>query len=233
MAGSYLSFEERFRGSFETVREEQGKYLRFFSSAPVVDLGCGRGEFLDLLREAGMDGWGVDAHPEMVAAARGRGLAVKSGEVIETLAGQPEGSLGGIFMCHVIEHLPRPQVLRFVELAASRLQPGGALVIETLNPQCVFAHAPFTMDLTHEWPIHPQTLQFLLEAHGFGDFETIYREYLPEEMLRVMPSASPQGAFDAAVVEAFRKLQTIVDLAFRHFIYALAAKKPATSNSDP
>lgn len=234
MGFSYVAFEDRFRGSFDVVREEQQKYVPFFVDAPgpVVDLGCGRGEFLDLMREAGVGSWGVDTHSEMRAACRSRGLDVRDEDVIAHLESLEPASIGGLFMSHVVEHLPRRDVLRFGELAGSRLRPHGVVVVETLNPACVFAHAPFTMDLTHEWPIHPQTLQFILEANGFGEFETLYRQYLPPDMLQLVDTGVAAATpFERTVLDALQKLQTVVDLSFKNFIYALAAKRAAASNT--
>lgn len=228
---SYVDFETRFRGDSGAVADEQRTWLPFFADAPgpVVDLGCGRGEFLALLGEAGVPCWGVDLSPEMAAAARVRGADVREEPLLAHLEGLAPASLGGIFMAHVIEHLPRPDVLTVIALASSRLRPGAGIVIETLNPQCVFAHGPFTMDLTHEWPIHPQTLRFLLEAHGFVDIVPHYRQYLPDDVLAVASPALEQAVtpFERAVSVAMGKLQTIVDLAFKNFIYTMAARKPS------
>ena len=228
---SYADFEKRFRGESARVFEEQRESLRFFADAPgpVVDLGCGRGEFLALLAEAGLPCWGVDNNPEMVAVARARGADVREEPLLEHLAALEPESLGGIFMAHVIEHLPRPQVLAFIELAASRLRPGGTVVVETLNPQCLFAYAPFTMDLTHEWPVHPQTLRFLLEAHDLADIEMETRQYLPQQNLQIASPALQAAAtpFERAVAESLRNLQLIVDVAFKDFIYVMAARRPS------
>lgn len=238
MSFSYIEFENRFRGTSDVVRKEQTRFIPYFACAPgpVVDLGCGRGEFLEMLGTAGATCWGVDVNKEMVDFARARGLDVRHESAIAHLASCPPESLGGIFMSHVIEHLPRPDVLKLGELAASRLRRGGVIVVETLNPQCVFANAPFAMDFTHEWPIHPQTLQFILEGNGFEVFETVYRQYLPDEMMTLMndrtkPSSwpTPTTPFECAVTEALGKLQLYIDLAFKNFIYALAARRGRSS----
>ena len=237
MAVSYRGFEERFRGSYEVTREQQRGYLSCFAgqALPVVDLGCGRGEMVELLTTHGHVAYGVESHPEMLEAARERGLPVVEADLLEHLASLPEASLGGVFMAQVIEHVPRPRVLVLCELLASRLAPGGKVVIETLNPQCLFAYAPFYMDFTHRWPVHPLTLEYLLAAHGFAGFETRYQQYVPEDMLRLpqrfaAPDA-PQVERDLA--EALQKLQIIVDLAFRNFIYALVAERPALPAGSP
>jgi len=190
-----------------------------------VDLGCGRGEFLSLLQERGIAGFGVDASEEMRAACHARGLDVGDSDALAFLEASDRASLGGLFISHVIEHLPPPQVLRLVELAGTRIAPGGSIVVETLNPQCLFAYAPFYMDLTHVWPIHPLTLQYLLEANGFGEFATLYRQYLPDEMLQLPVLEGPASPLEARFNEAMSRLQLIIDLSFKNFIYGMGARK--------
>lgn len=229
MGLSYVEFENRFRGSSEAVLQEQSAYVADFRGAPgpVVDLGCGRGELLELLRREGIPAWGVDVSAEMLEVACARGVDARPQEALAHLESLEEGSVGGFFMGHVIEHLPRTDLPRLGSLLGSRLAPGGVVVIETLNPTCQFAHAPFTMDLSHEWPVHPQTLQFLLEAAGLGGFELRYRQYLPESMLALLPPDVPPATtpLEKALLEAVSRMQLIVDLAFRNFIYTLVARR--------
>ena len=94
----------------------------------MLDVGCGRGEFLTLLREAGVDARGIDADADMVAFCRGEGLDVDQATRSPTPGLKP-GSLGGLFAAHVVEHLPPPELVRFLELAAAALRPGGRLVL--------------------------------------------------------------------------------------------------------
>ncbi|MBM3460622.1 MAG: class I SAM-dependent methyltransferase [Armatimonadetes bacterium] len=227
MPFSYSEFEHRFRGSYEDVRAEQQKYLRFFEGAPgpVIDLGCGRGEFLSLLRERGQACYGIDSSPTMLAEAQRHDVDARDEDLLAHLDGLDDGALGGIFMCQVIEHLRREDVMEFAELASRKVAAGGVVVIETLNPQCVFSYAPFTMDLTHRWPIHPQTLQFLLEAGHFGEFEYLYRQYIPDELLQLPAPLITQGPQEAQFADAMRKLQIIIDLAFKNFVYAVSARR--------
>src|SRR2546421_7355315 len=107
----YFAFESRMRGRTEDIRERQRVYLDDFREAgPVLDIGCGRGEFLTLLREAGVEARGIDSDADMVAYARGDGLDVEQADLVEYLQRLDDGSLGGIFMGQVVEHLP-PGVL--------------------------------------------------------------------------------------------------------------------------
>ena len=146
----YFAFESRMRGSVEGVRDRQRPYVEDFrDAAPVLDIGCGRGELLMLLREAGVEARGIDADADMVAYARGEGLDVEQADLVEHLTGLEDGSLGGIFMGQVVEHLPAGTLARALELAAAKLRPGGVLVAETINPLSPIALRNYFADLTH------------------------------------------------------------------------------------
>src|SRR5881394_464327 len=131
----YFAFESRMRGSVEAIRDRQRRYVEDFrEAAPVLDIGCGRGELLQLLHQAGVAARGIDADADMVAYARGEGLDVEQADLVEYLERVDDGSLGGIFMGQVVEHLPPGVLVRSLELAAAKLRPGGVLVAETINP---------------------------------------------------------------------------------------------------
>jgi O-antigen chain-terminating methyltransferase len=171
----YFAFEARMRGSTADVRERQRPYVDDFrDAAPVLDVGCGRGEFLGLLRDAGIDAKGVDADADMVAYAHGEGLEVEQADALAYLDAQPPGALGGIFMAQVVEHLPPPQLFRLLELSARALRPGGVLVAETINPLSPLALRSYFADLTHAQPLVPETLVLLAKQAGFRDVETRY-----------------------------------------------------------
>jgi O-antigen chain-terminating methyltransferase len=169
----YFAFESRMRASTEEIRRRQRPYVDDFrDAAPVLDAGCGRGEFLALLREAGIDARGVDADADMVAFARGEGLEVEQADVVAYLEGVEDSSLGGIFAAQLVEHLPPPVLLRFLELAARKLRPGGPLVAETINPLSPLALRNYFADLTHAQPLVPETLALLARHAGFREVET-------------------------------------------------------------
>jgi O-antigen chain-terminating methyltransferase len=180
----YFAFESRMRGSTENIRERQGPYVEDFRAAtgPVLDLGCGRGEFLALLREAGIEARGVDLDPDMVAYARGEGLEVKQADAVEHLQDLEDSSLGGIFAAQLVEHLPAPRLVRLLELGAAKLGPGGVLVAETINPLSPLALRNYYADLTHAQPLVPETLELLARQAGFESVELRYLN-APEERL--------------------------------------------------
>ena len=187
----YVAFENRFRGGSEDLRERLAGYVDLFAGlAPVVDLGCGRGEFLELLREGGIAGRGVEANAQAAAACRARGLDVVEGDLVDFLGRQPAGSLGGIFAAQVVEHLP-PAVLQDALGAAHRaLRPGGRLVLETVNTRSVTGFLEvYLRDLTHRTPLHPDTLRFLAAAQGFTDVRVETRSPVdPAARLQAVPA---------------------------------------------
>ncbi|TMK68878.1 MAG: class I SAM-dependent methyltransferase [Actinobacteria bacterium] len=169
----YFAFESRMRGSVESVRERQRRYVDDFRGlgGPVLDIGCGRGELVALLGQAGIDARGVDADADMVAYARGDGLDVQQADAVAYLEGLPDGSLGGVFLGQVVEHLPPNVLVRVFELVAAKLRAGGLLVAETINPLSPLALRNYFADLTHAQPLVPETLELLARQAGFAETE--------------------------------------------------------------
>jgi O-antigen chain-terminating methyltransferase len=186
-AATYVGFEDRFRGSEADIRARLMDYVPYFAGqANVLDVGCGRGEFLDLLRERGISGRGLDVNPEMVEVCRSRGLEATTADARTYLRGLPDESLGGLIAVQVIEHLEPAYLSEMLSLAFDKVRPGGRVLLETINPACWVAFfESFIRDLTHVKPIHPETLQFLLQASGFGNVEIVYRAPIaPDGRLR-------------------------------------------------
>ena len=216
----YFAFESRMRGSTAAIRARQQVYLDDFrAAAPVLDVGCGRGEFLELLRDAGVEATGVDADADMAAYAQGEGLDVVQADALAHLAALPDGSLGGIFASQLVEHLPPAVLFRLLELAVAKLRPGGLLVAETINPLSPLALRNYFADLTHAQPVVPETLELLARQAGFAEVETRYLNE-PERRLEV----PAEGAGDPVAAENARRLNEVV---FAPLDYAIVARTPA------
>ncbi len=178
----YVGFEDQFRGAPDEIRRRVEEYLPVFEKASdVLDVGCGRGEFLDLLRDHGVSAQGIDINPAMVEVCRGKGLQAETGDALAYLRGLPDGSLGGLFAAQVVEHLEPRYLMRLLDAAFDKLRPGAPIVLETINPACWFAFfESYIRDLTHVRPVHPDTLKYLLIATGFQRVEIRYRAPYPE-----------------------------------------------------
>jgi len=173
MPFDYTRFAERFRGSEEYVKAGQQIYLPYFAGRRnVLDLGCGRGEFLELMGAAGVPARGIDVGPESVAVCRQKGLEAEVADLFPYLASQPEGSFDGIFCSQVVEHLPPERLPEMIKLAAGCLAPGGLIVMETPNPECLAIFAThFYLDPTHGRPVPHPLLVFYLEEFGVATIE--------------------------------------------------------------
>jgi len=187
----YAGFENRFRGYEEDIKKQQEIYLPYFKNeGKVLDLGCGRGEFMELLEENGREVVGVDINKQMLEICREKGLNCYEGDILEKMANFEDNSLSGIFSSQVIEHLSPDYLIRMIELAYFKLAPSCYIVLETINPTSVFSLVQiYFLDLSHHKPIHPQMIKFLLENTGFEEVEIKYSHPLEEEKLQNLPGA--------------------------------------------
>lgn len=175
----YSRFEERFRGTQEEIRKRAEEYLPLVrqpgigeADSPVIDVGSGRGEWLDVLRFAGMHAFGIDTNQAFVADCRARGLAVTEGDALVTLASLPDACAGAITSMHLVEHLPFATLVGLIDEAFRVLKPGGVLILETPNPENVNVGAHwFYLDPTHRNPLPPAMLSWLVQERGFSDVE--------------------------------------------------------------
>ena len=176
LASFYEAFEDRFRGERDDIKQRHGVYLPAIRDAgagtaerPILDIGCGRGEWLELLGENGLSARGIDVNSAAVAACQERGLDAAEADLIAALEAVPPGSLGAVTAFHVIEHLPLDVLIAFLDGAREALAPSGLLILETPNPEnlIVGAHT-FHNDPTHKAPIPPAVGQFMAEQRGFG-----------------------------------------------------------------
>ena len=213
----YFAYESRMRGSTESVRDRQRVYVDDLrDAAPVLDVGCGRGELLSLLHAAGVNARGIDADADMVAYAQGEGLDVRQADLVEYLESLSDGELGAVFMAQVVEHLPPAVLVRAFELAAQKLRPGGVLIAETINPLSPLALRNYFADLTHAQPLVPETLELLARQVGFVETEI---RFLNEPGERLTEPDDP------VIAANVRRLN---ELLFAPLDYALIARTAAT-----
>ncbi|HUI49341.1 MAG TPA: methionine biosynthesis protein MetW, partial [Acidimicrobiia bacterium] len=184
------AFNGHFRGAADDIMVRYRDLAeRFVGCEPVLDVGFGRGEFLELLRELGVGARGIETDARLVEWARSRGLHADVGSAVEYLSGLEDASLGGLVMIQVIEHLSPQHVIDVVRLASEKVRTGGRVVVETVNPTSLYTYAhAFWVDPDHVRPVHPAFLRFLFSEAGFGRVERVDRSPVPaDESLELMP----------------------------------------------
>lgn len=201
----YEVFEASFRGSRSEILERyRDLALLLKSDSPVLDIGCGRGEFLELLEELGVDCRGVDIDPTLVATAIERGFRVSQADAIAALTGTEDQALGGLCLIQVVEHMSQQDVADLAHLAADKVRPGGHVVIETVNPQSLYVYAhSFYLDPTHVRPVHPAYLTFLFQEAGFTEVKVEWRSLPPREDM-IAPTSD--STFDSENAERINQL---------------------------
>jgi O-antigen chain-terminating methyltransferase len=194
---AYAYFTDVFRGDAERIADLQRAYLPLLAGrAPVLDAGCGRGELLDLLRDAGIPAEGVDLDAGMAQRCRARGHTVAVGDAVEHLGGLGDGALGAVVSCQVVEHLPPAALERLLAEAARVLRPGGLLIAETVNPHAMPSFHTFWVDPTHVAPLFPETLLALCRIAGFPAAYVMH------------PGGSGDATADRSVVGAYAVVAT-------------------------
>lgn len=217
----YFDFENRFRGSREHVKNVQEIYLPFFKNCKnVVDLGCGRGEFVELLLENGIGVKGVDLYMPYVEYCKMQNLPVEQGDALVYLKGQEK--VDGIFLGQVVEHLSIAQTIELCHIAYNKLEVGGYLIMETPNPTSLAIYTEsFYMDPSHNRPIHPKTLQYIAEKQGFSEVKILFTESsrLPYHIPKLAEHGEGRAhEFDLA-------MERVADMLFGSQDYAIIAKK--------
>jgi len=173
---NYYEFENEFRGSKELIVERQQKYVRFFDTKKnVLDIGCGRGEFLNLMKKNRIGCLGIDNNREMIKECKKQKLPVKKIDLFEYLLNCPNKYHDGIISLQVVEHLTSRRVQNFVKLCWDKVKSGSYVVVETVNPLCLQALAHFWADLTHEKPLVPYALQHVFKQYGFKKVSIVGR----------------------------------------------------------
>jgi hypothetical protein len=218
VAQLYARFEERFRGSPQDIRERVEIYaervarvLGQFPGLPFLDLGCGRGELVAALRDAGIAAEGVEANPIFAEACRDAGIQVHQSDLFEELRGRPDGSLAGISAIQVVEHLQAEALVELLELARAKIVDSGLLVLETIDVRSLYALRWFFADPTHVLPLMPETLGFYVESAGFTEIEVVPLHPVPE------PVAPPVGGG--------KRIERLTEVVFGPQDFALLARR--------
>lgn len=226
---AYLLFENLYRGNEETIKQHQTVYLPYFKDCrQVLDIGCGRGEFLELLREHDIDGKGIDANQIMVQYCQNKKLNVEHVHALSYLEALADESLDGIFAAQFVEHCSPKHLARFLQLCYAKLQPQSYLVLETQNPQSLFALSHFYRDLSHDKPVHPDALQYLLKTIGFEDVQVKYLSPLPPEKmlqeLEIQKGANVE-TLRAQLTTLNQNIRQLNDIIYGYLDYAIIARK--------
>lgn len=221
----YFLFEEYYRGSREEIISRQKQYLPYFSDAEIVlDLGCGRGEFTELMLQENINVVSVDMDDDMVSYCRDRGFNIKKMDLLDYLQTIDDNSVDGIFLGQVIEHMKAEDMISMVKLAYRKLKPNSWLIAETPNPRSlsIFAQS-FYLDLTHNKPVHPFTSKFIWETEGFRDVEVQY--FSPNNPIVQLPPLEI-SSMDQDVLNRFNiGLQYWNETIFGDQDYFIAGKK--------
>ena len=193
----YVALENYFRGSRDLVAERQAAYIPHLPSVvsaatPLVDLGCGRGEWLSVLRDRGIPAIGIDSNAVCIAECAESGLSAELGDLLGFLRARPDASVGAYTLFQVLEHLPFPVLLEAMREMRRTLVPGGVLIAEVPNAKNLrVAAGTFWIDPTHQRPLYPEFLQFLAQEVGFGGSEALYvNDDSPELDLSGLPAGA-------------------------------------------
>jgi SAM-dependent methyltransferase len=223
----YYWFESIHRGDRELIKRRQQPYLEYFTGCEnVLDVGCGRGEFLELMKEKGIGGYGIDLESDAVRYCQDSGLEAMQEDAIEHLKGLKDESVDGIFFSQIAEHLTPSELVELIGVAYTKIKGGGYIVAETPNPQCLLIYASFFFaDLSHVQPIHPETLKFLLLSAGFKDVEITFTNPVPknQRLVKIVPPADLEG--EAWIEDLNRNLDKLNSVLFSYMDYAAVAQK--------
>jgi O-antigen chain-terminating methyltransferase len=208
----YTKFLDRFRHGEDFLRQCFQRYIEIFRNQnPVLDLCCGRGEFLGVMQSSGIEAYGIENNQFLFEKCTKKGLNVKNKDWKEHLHSLEDGSLGGLFSSQFIEHLQYQDLLWLVDVASRKLKPGGVLVLETLCPNLNTILGKFFVDFSHKSPINPEALSFLVANYGFKSTEILYYNYPePQNMLQKLIGEFADGDMAVVINDNFQKIQKLL-----------------------
>jgi predicted TPR repeat methyltransferase len=227
----YLIFEDRYRDSREEIGRRLAEYLPLFDGTTnVLDIGCGRGELLGLLRARGITARGVDTNEEMVEACRAAGLTADFSDALSFLQTQPDRSLGGLIAIQVVEHLEASYLMRLIDTAFHKLRPGAPIVLETVNTACWAAFFDsYIRDFTHAHPLHPETLKYLVQSSGFSVADVRYLSPIDEHHKLPFVKVINERDANPTIIEMVEALNTFAtrlnSQLFTYRDYAIIARR--------
>ncbi len=224
---SYFLFEDRFRGAREEISRRQQVFLPYFErSSHVLDIGCGRGEFLEILKKNNIGGTGIDIDQDMVAFCRSRQLDAEHVDAITYLETLEDNSLDGIFIDQVVEHLEPDYLIRLIALCYRKLKYGYYIIVETVNPLSFVSFVNFYIDMTHKKPVHPETLQYLFSAAGFHEREKRFFSPVPDESRLKKITTAVMNDTEQKIIGVYNQnIEILNSMLFGAQDYAIVAKK--------
>lgn len=217
----YFALENHFRGSREHIKQVQQQYVKYFTNCQyVLDLGSGRGEFLELLKSNGVHAIGIELYDEFIELCRNKGLEVVKEDALSYLRNCK--CADGIFAAQLIEHLPIDKVMELCDLAYEKLSEGAYMILETPNPTslAIFANS-FYIDPSHNKPVHPLTLKYMAEKAGFKNTTILYTDN--SKLPITIPKLESRETDKLA--EFNQSMSIVSNLLFGSQDYALIARK--------
>lgn len=228
---NYLEFENQFRGREEDIKKKLADvYLPIVKdkvSEPIIDIGCGRGELVEILSENGYKVTGIDLNDQMVQYCLEKKLNVHYADATEYLENIEDESVGTIFTLHVLEHLSPLQIMDLLKLCYRKLKKGGLMIMETPNPECLYTLAyGFTIDLTHKRMLHPYTMQFIFDEIGFSEKRVKHLSPVEEKVILKTITENEQTIISKADISTINQnTAKINNLLFSYQDYAIIARK--------
>jgi len=213
----YFMFDEYYRGNKQKIKERQKRYIKYFKGKEnVLDLGCGRGYFCELLQFQGISYLGIDNNPDMLSACQENSLNVMNSEIMDYLNRQPNQSIGGVFLGNIVDHFTPQQFYELLRLVYQKLQPGAYCVMESVNPQSIqtMQEYPFT-DVLNGKLLNPRTAKFMYESAGLN-------------LVQLDFCSSLDSGFDKLIIENEKMsdyLEKIDDLLFGDQFYSVVGLK--------